>query len=316
MWRAGTDPRPAEAFFFVILNNLSRQEGTQLVSLTLISVAGLISLYALYQFLTKSHYVLWTQQYPGYVGRGSGTYVCPNHLAGLLEMVLPLGLAYTLTGRFKPTAKVFLGYAALAIFTGIGVSVSRGAWLATGLGLLFFFGLLMRQRGYRLAGVIFCVLLIGAFAFFLKNLNVLQRRVSRNPVESKIDTTRLELWRPAYQMWRDHFWWGVGPAQFDQQFRHYRPEDIQMRPLYAHNDYLNALADWAWSEGVWWRSPLASSTWACIKAGNLCAAPTISPQNGATARPLCSAAPRDCWRCWPTPSSTSTCRSRRTRSWP
>jgi O-antigen ligase len=230
--------------FFAVLNNLSRQESIQVISLTLLGLGTLISLYALYQFLTKSGWVLWTPQYASYVGRGSGTYICPNHLAGLLEMILPLGLAYTLTGRLSPTAKVFIAYASLAVFTGIAVSVSRGAWAATGVGLLVFFGLLLRQRGRRLAAVIFVVLLIGAFAFFIKNLAVLQRRVDVHAAETRLDNARLGLWKPAYKMWQDHFWWGVGPAQFDQRFRLYRPDDIQMRPLYAHNDYLNTLADW------------------------------------------------------------------------
>ncbi len=230
--------------FFAIINNLSRQESTQLISLTLLGLGTLLSLYALYQFLTKSGKVLWVSQYAAYLGRGSATYICPNHLAGLLEMILPLGLAYTLTGRFPATTKVFLGYASLAVFTGIGVSVSRGAWLATGLGLLVFFGLLMRQRGQRLAAILFFVLLLGTFAFFVKNLAVLQRRVGVSTTEAKLDLARLQLWKPAYQMWQDHFWWGVGPGNFDERFRQYRPDDIQMRPLYAHNDYLNTLADW------------------------------------------------------------------------
>jgi O-antigen ligase len=230
--------------FFAILNNLSRQESTQLISMTLLGLGTLLSLYALYQFLTKSGRVLWTPQYPIYLGRGSGTYVCPNHLAGLLEMILPLGLAYTLTGRFRATSKVFLGYASLAVFTGLGVSVSRGAWAATGLALFVFFSLLLRQRGRRLAAVLFVLVLAGAFVFFVKNLAVLQRRLSITRAETQVDVSRIELWRPAYHMWQDHFWWGVGPAQFDERFRAYRPDDIQMRPLYAHNDYLNTLADW------------------------------------------------------------------------
>ncbi len=45
-------------------------------------------------------------------------------------------------------------------------------------------------------------------------------------------------------MWRDHFWWGVGPGHGDYRFREYRPVDVQLRPGHAHNDYLNALADW------------------------------------------------------------------------
>jgi hypothetical protein len=159
-------------------------------------------------------------------------------------MILPLGLAYVLAGRFTATTKVFIGYAALAIFTGIGVSVSRAGWAATGLSLLVFFGLLLRQRGRRLAAVIFAVLLLGTFTFFVKNLAVLQHRIDVVNNETKLQLERLELWRPAYHMWRDHLWWGVGPAQFDHRFRIYRPDDIQMRPLYAHNDYLNTLADW------------------------------------------------------------------------
>jgi len=55
---------------------------------------------------------------------------------------------------------------------------------------------------------------------------------------------RYELWRSAALMWRDHFWFGVGPGHFDHRFREYRPEAVQRRPDRAHNEYLNTLADW------------------------------------------------------------------------
>ena len=45
-------------------------------------------------------------------------------------------------------------------------------------------------------------------------------------------------------MWRDHVWFGVGPGHYDAYFRLYRPQSMQARPEYAHNDYLNTLADW------------------------------------------------------------------------
>lgn len=229
--------------FFAVLNNLSRQESTQIISITLLSIGTLLSMYAIFQFLTKSGRVLWSPQYPAYIGRGSGTYICPNHLAGFLEMVLPIGLALTLTGRFSATTKVFLGYASLAVFAGLAVTVSRGAWLATGLGLLFFFALLMRHHGQRLAAILFLALLLAGSVFFMKKMAVLQRRVGPS-AQSNLDFARPELWKPAWRMWQDHFWWGVGPGHFDVRFRNYRPDEIQMRPLFAHNDYLNTLADW------------------------------------------------------------------------
>ena len=61
---------------------------------------------------------------------------------------------------------------------------------------------------------------------------------------------RRDLWIAAEQMWRDHFWWGVGPAHYDYRFREYRPESIQLSPDRAHNDYLNLLADWGVVGGI------------------------------------------------------------------
>ena len=61
---------------------------------------------------------------------------------------------------------------------------------------------------------------------------------------------RLDIWTAAEQMWRDHFWWGVGPAHYDYRFREYRPESVQMSPDRAHNDYLNLLADWGAAGGI------------------------------------------------------------------
>jgi O-antigen ligase len=61
---------------------------------------------------------------------------------------------------------------------------------------------------------------------------------------------RHDMWAAAVQMWRDHFWWGVGPAHYDYRFRQYRPETMQMRPGRVHNDYLNLLADWGTVGGI------------------------------------------------------------------
>jgi hypothetical protein len=38
--------------------------------------------------------------------------------------------------------------------------------------------------------------------------------------------------------------WGGGPGHFDSEFAQYRPPTVQVRPGYAHNDYLNTLCEW------------------------------------------------------------------------
>ncbi|HYG35584.1 MAG TPA: O-antigen ligase family protein, partial [Clostridia bacterium] len=230
--------------FFAILNNLHRQESVQIISYTLLYLAMGVAFYALYQFLADSDRV-WglTKPYPH---RGSGTYICPNHLGGFLEMLLPLGLAFTITGRAKLLAKIFLGYAALVIAAGIAVTLSRGTWLATGVALGLFFLVLAFRRKYRVPALCFLVVLaVGGLVFFPKNVFV-QMRVKQAVLENtRTDRqSRMAVWTTTLRMWEDHPWLGVGPGHFEARFRNYRPEGVQANPAHTHNDYLNTLADY------------------------------------------------------------------------
>lgn len=249
--------------FFALINNLHRQETTQLVSLTLIFLAMAIAFYAIYQFLSGSNRVWHT--FKPYLHRGSGTYICPNHLAGFLEMLLPLGLAYTLIGRFKPLTRVFLGYASLAILAGIVVSVSRGSWISTVLALLLFFGVLAAHRTYRLPSLVLLLCLLGAGACLVPQSRVFQDRTRNMFNQGQLqDDTRFVLWQTAIRVWQDNPWWGAGPAHYDYRFRQYRPDAIQMRPDRAHNDFINALADWG-LVGL----ALVAASWALLLLGVL-----------------------------------------------
>jgi O-antigen ligase len=229
--------------FLAILNNLHRQEHTHLMAFTLIFLAMAISFYAVYQFVTGSDKV-WTFVKP-YSHRGSGTFISPNNLAGFLEMILPLGLAWVLVSRAKPLLKVFIGYASLAILAGIGVTVSRGGWFATALVLILFFTILFFHRTYRLPSAVLLVVIVAGGIYFVPRTPLFEARLNELTANDKSnDSMRFELWRPALQLWRNNVWWGVGPDHFDYRFRAYRPGTIQRDPERVHNDYLNTLVDW------------------------------------------------------------------------
>ncbi len=247
--------------FFAILNNLHKQETTQIVGLTLIFLAMAVSLYAVYQFLTTSDYAWHLLKPEGYRKRGSGPFINPNHLAGYLEMILPLALAFTLTGRFGMLMKVFLAYATLAIFAGLSATISRGGWLAAAVSLSVFFFWLWQQRDYRKRGLIVLGSLVVVFAAFLWKADIGPERRERFDVARQVEDVRFRLWKPAMAMWKDHFWFGAGPAHFDYRFRQYRPAEpiLQLRPDRVHNDYLNTLADWGLLGGV-----LVLSCWAAF----------------------------------------------------
>jgi hypothetical protein len=74
----------------------------------------------------------------------------------------------------------------------------------------------------------------------------MQTRLDEANIESKDSSRgiRLYAWNIATRLWRTSPGTGVGPGHYDVRYREFRPELLQARPQYAHNDYLNTLADW------------------------------------------------------------------------
>jgi len=213
-----------------------------LILFVLIGVGLVESFYAIYQFFTGSTHVLWYLKPAVYKGRASGTYICPNHLAGFLEMLLPVALAYTIKGRLNHLTKVFLAYAAFMMVGGIGVTLSRGGYGAMGISLVFFFLVLLWKRDFRIPSLAILILLVSAGGFFGYRSYQAQFRLK----EVKIDhiSARQLYWKPAVEMWKENVWFGVGPNHYDWRFRKWRSYVGQTRPIHTHNDYLNALADY------------------------------------------------------------------------
>jgi O-antigen ligase len=240
--------------FLICVNNLYRQGAIRLVIYALTVLAVGEAALAIYQFVTHAP-TLWGVKRPEvYLERGSGTFVCPNHLAGFLEMVLPLALAYTVAGRGKVLTRVFLGYAVLIMTAGIALSLSRGGWIAAGVGLVLLLMLLARTARQWLGLAAAVALLVGLGLALYSRSTTMQFRVESFRVLMggfKTDV-RYGLFTAAVKMWQEHPWFGVGPAHYDARFRAYRPEawQYQVRPERVHNDYLNTLADWGMVGGL------------------------------------------------------------------
>ncbi len=250
--------------FLAILSNLHRQEHTQLITFTLVFLAMAISFYAMDQFFTDSDKVWFqTRSVDAYLHRASGTYISPNHLAGFLEMVIPLGLAWLLVSRAKPVMKVFLGYASFVILAGIAVTVSRAAWISVGIALAALFGLLLTNRTHRIPAALLLLVILAAGVYFVPRTHFFKERFKQISEQHDFNgDARYDLWEAAVKLWRQNIWWGIGPAHFDYRFREFRPPTEQFQPDRVHNDYLNTLTDWG-IVGVL----LVASAWALLTAG-------------------------------------------------
>lgn len=97
-----------------------------LLNLFLLGLYGVVN-----HLLAGSRHVLWARGFPQYVEeqRATGSYFCPDHFSGLMELGLCVALALLLDRRSTPVWRVSgICLAALAVF-GVVLSKSRGGGL-------------------------------------------------------------------------------------------------------------------------------------------------------------------------------------------
>ena len=96
---------------------------------------GVVLICALYGWVI--HYrspdsILWGERYTDhYEGRLASTYICPNHFAHLLQMVLPFMLMVLFLPQVGIGAKVMCGYAIVMCLPPLFLTESRAGWLGT-----------------------------------------------------------------------------------------------------------------------------------------------------------------------------------------
>jgi len=72
---------------------------------------------------------------PSYGWRASGFYICPNHLAGLLEMMSLMGLSIVCWGKSRVWVRVVLAYGVLMCLAALALTGSRGGYLSVLFGI-------------------------------------------------------------------------------------------------------------------------------------------------------------------------------------
>lgn len=232
--------------FFAFLNNLHRRRATTTVLAALLALGTLISIYAIYQYLTRSGFVLIYPKPEQYAGRASGTYICPNHFAGFLAMVLPVGVSLLLSGRISHIARILVGYSVLMMTAGLVVTVSRAGWLAAASGVFFVVIALLHRRRFWLPVTVVAILMVFVGMYLYTSNFTAKKRVTENRLLVPDENRRILYWRGAVRVFERAPVFGVGPGHYDYVYRQVREfhNVAQGRPGWAHNDYLNTLADY------------------------------------------------------------------------
>jgi O-antigen ligase len=195
--------------------------------------------FPIFDFIDKADYGL----------RATGLYICPNHLAGFLEVSALMGLSIVCWSRQSFWVKLLAGYGAVICAIGIVLSGSRGGYLSTFAGV-FAFGILSFlaiRRAHRqqlwisaiATVVVSAILFIGITAVFSRHY-ALQSRASR----MFTGDIRTEIWKIGIEQFKVSPVQGTGAGTFQYYGRLFRPPHLQADPEYVHNDYLQLLAEY------------------------------------------------------------------------
>jgi O-antigen ligase len=185
-----------------------------------------------------------------YTWRASGFYVCPNHLAGLLEMMTLLALGQACWGNLRWGTRVIAGYCALMCLAGVAITGSRGGYLAIVFGFVVFAALslwkvqLARRSSFWLifSGLLLGVgILLGGGLLLMAQSDTLHARLGQiyDPTNP-----RLLLWKAALMQYHLEPITGTGSGTYLFYGRQFRFPIVQNDPMHVHNDYLELLAEY------------------------------------------------------------------------
>lgn len=237
---------------YVLMFLLSREAGWKLRTNPWLATAPLIII-AVVEAVTG----IYQHTAASVVTAAHGSYVNRNHFAGLLEVALPFAVLYPVYSAMQLTqprkAKAASGALALlsvaagtTILVGILFSLSRMGFAAT-LAALFLTAALLVSRAVTRYGRLVAITGIAiatVLAFvFLPPDQLIERFAQLASSEHFKSETRLQVWKETLRLVSDYLMFGCGAGGYESAFLKYQ----DMVPLtaveYAHNDYLQWLAE-------------------------------------------------------------------------
>ncbi|HEY5036568.1 MAG TPA: O-antigen ligase family protein [Chthoniobacterales bacterium] len=217
----------------------------------LVLVALLQVLIGAIQFRDDNNFMLipFLQRFD-YGRRASGFYVCPNHFAGLVEVLGIFCLSLVCWSRWPVWGKLLIGYAGAMCYVGLALTGSRGGYVSAAFSLVVLVGmtlLVLRKAGgaifWRTAlfGAVLGLLLAAALFLGFKNSRYLSGR-AQNVFDTQ--NMRLDLWQAAVAEWKLQPFIGTGSGTYLYYGRRFRTARVQLDPVEVHNDYLHLLCEY------------------------------------------------------------------------
>ncbi len=232
--------------------------------------ASLIAWYAIIQHARDLNMVLFRERPATYGMRASGTYICPNHLANLFEIVICMAAAVIFTRPAGLPLQLVAGYSLVVCLPVLIMTQSRSGLLATLAGLGVVALALAWQRNRKafywtlVALPLAAAALVAGIWFFFPAFQ--ERILGMMPSHLEGSAAgRLAYWRDTLPMIADRPLTGHGAGSFRWLFEGYKTTSEQLWLRFAHNEYLHLLAEYGIAGFILLAGAFGSMVWAVGK---------------------------------------------------
>lgn len=218
------------AVFFVTLNYVDTEKKSRRLILAVI-ISGF--LYSLYGIIRKIYVPLV----------GFSTFTNKNHFAAYAEMVIPLGICYSLT-EFSKTRRLMyifmVSVSGLALF----LSLSRAGIICFSLSILLFLMLFKVKRPIKKGlGAVIALLLVLSLFLGVVGTGAITKRLETLQSPFKAMQGRIEVLKDAPRLIADFPLFGTGLGTFMDIFQKYKTFSIEQVYRFSHNEPIQLLVE-------------------------------------------------------------------------
>jgi O-antigen ligase len=229
-------------FFLFVQSHRTRTHWRNFVWF-LLSLGFAVSLFAIMQHFTFNGKLYWVRELQ-YGGIPFGPYVNRNHFAGLMELLIPPGLAIQVLGAERRDQLPLMALFTLLPIGALFLSASRGGIISLVAEVGFLAILIAARR--REKKVLVAAALIFTLAAILVSWLGIGAALDRFAAYKKLETSegrRVEMLHDSLRIFQDHRILGTGLGTLQEVFPLYETVYDGLVVNHSHNDYAEALAE-------------------------------------------------------------------------
>lgn len=236
--------------FYATINLISTRKHQIHLVYVIIAMSILIALMAIIKSINPSLLTWWYYPELSYPKEMfSGPYGNHNHLAGYLEMVIPLALSLYLIKTRRGVQLAAISIVTLLLVICHIMTLSRGGWFSLSTALVFMTFILLFHSSFKNKKLLIGIfIVVSSLAFFVLSGSALfERALTLADEETVVGMNgRILAWTSTLEMSKQFPLLGTGPGTFVSVFPQFQEAGATNRFFYTHNDYLQFVATLGW----------------------------------------------------------------------